>query len=80
MGDNRIQFFYEDSLGGRKPIDYFLNIDRENIPSDKDYVLMSFLSDRNTKPDFVIHLLGSNNEFKELTKSVKDLDLEKMLN
>jgi hypothetical protein len=79
MGDNRIQFFYEDSLEGRKPIDYFLNEDRKNIPSDKDYVLMSFLSDRNTKPDFVIHLLGSINEFKELTNSIIDLDPEEIL-
>lgn len=79
MGDNRIQFFYEDSLGGRKPIDYFLNIDRENIPSDKDHVLMTFLSDGNSEPDFVIHLLGCSNEFKELTNSVKDIDPGKIL-
>lgn len=74
MGDNRIQFYYENDYGDRQPLDYFLNIDRDSIPMDQDYVLFSFLSDKNKKPDFVIHFVGELKEFNELTQSVKYLD------
>ncbi len=73
MGDNRIQFFYEDSIGERKTLDYFLNIDRDSIPLDEDYVLFTFLSDKRAKPDFVIHFVGEIKEFNELTESAKYL-------
>lgn len=79
MGDGRNLFFYEDSIAGRMPVDYFLDIDSDSIPAGDDYVLMSFLSDETKKPDFVIHLLGSSAEFKELTASVRDLNPDELL-
>jgi len=77
--DGRIQFFYEDSLGTRQPLDYFLNMDMKNLPTDRDYVLFTFLSDKNVKPDFVIHFVGNLSEFNELTESVRYLDPMKIL-
>lgn len=79
MGDGRIRFFYEDSLGGRQNLDYFLNIDRDSLPTDRDYVLFTFLSDKTTKPDFVIHFVGHLKEFNELMGSAKNLQPEKIL-
>lgn len=79
MGDGRIQFFYEDSLGTRQPLDYFLNIDRHNLPTDRDYVLFTFLNEKNTKPDFVIHFVGHLSEFKELTESARNLNPQQVL-
>jgi len=73
MGDNRIQFFYENSNGNRQVLDYFLNIDRDSIPREKDYVMFTFLSDKSAKPDFVIHCIGELREFNELTQSVRYL-------
>ena len=73
MGDNRIQFYYEQSNGERQPLDYFLNIDRDSIPKEKDYVMFTFLSDKSAKPDFVIHCIGELREFNELTQSVRYL-------
>jgi len=35
---------------------------------------MTFLSEKGTKPDFVIHLIGTHQEFKSLTNSVRDID------
>lgn len=74
MSDGRIRFFYEDSLGTRKPLEYFLDIDRQNLPTDRDYVLFTFLSDKSRKPDFLIHFVGHLSEFDELTQSVRNLD------
>jgi len=74
MGDGRIQFFYEDSLGARQPLDYFLNMDMKNLPTDRDYVLFTFLNEKNRKPDFVIHFVGHLAEFNELTESVRNLN------
>ncbi len=74
MGDDRIRFFYEDSLGARQSLDYFLNIDRNNLPTDRDFVLFTFLSDKSKKPDFVIHFVGHLSEFNELTESVRNID------
>ena len=79
MGDGRNLFFYEDSLAGRIAIDYFLDVDRDSIPAGQDYVLMSFLSEENKKPEFVIHLLGSSDEFKKLTAGVRNLNPGEML-
>ena len=74
MGDGRIQFFYEDSLGMRQSLDYFLNMDRDSLPTDRDFVLFTFLSDESRKPDFVIHFVGHLSEFNDLTESVRNLD------
>ncbi|HEY9113847.1 MAG TPA: hypothetical protein VIN10_04060 [Bacteroidales bacterium] len=79
MNDGRIQFFYEDSLGTRQPLDYFLNMDMKNLPTDRDYVLFTFLSDKKVKPDFVIHFVGHLSEFNELTESVRHLEPMKIL-
>lgn len=74
MGDNRIQFFYEDNAGDRGKLDFWMDVPRDSIPDNKDYVLMTFLSEKGTKPDFVIHLIGTHQEFKSLTNSVRDID------
>lgn len=74
MGDGRIQFFYLDSVGIRQPINYFLDLEKDSIPTDKDYVLFTFLSDESVKPDFVIHCVGHVGEFNELTQSVINID------
>jgi len=74
MSDGRIQFYYEDSLGMRSPLDYFLNIDLDNLPEDRDYVLFTFLSEKGREPDFVIHFVGHLSEFNDLTESVRYLD------
>lgn len=79
MNNDRIQFFYKDSLGDREPLDYFLNIDMDSIPKDRDYVLFTFLSSEEQQPDFVIHLVGSVYEFNELTQSVHLLEPLKIL-
>lgn len=79
MNNNRIKFFYEDSLGVRKPLDYFLDIHKDSIPQNTDYVLFTFLSNKDSKPDFVIHLLGGVYEFDELTQSIHTLDPVKIL-
>jgi hypothetical protein len=79
MSDKRITFFYTDSLGKRTPIDYFMDLKPKSIPRDKDYVVFTFLSNKGSKPDFVIHLIGSVYEFKDLTQSVKYLDPVKIL-
>lgn len=79
MNNNRIQFFYEGSLGGREPLDYFLNIDMDSIPTDRDYVLFTFLSNKESNPDFVIHLVGHVAEFEQLTQGIHSLDPLKIL-
>lgn len=79
MGDGRIKFFYLDSLGIRQPIDYFLDLEKDSIPTDRDYVLFTFLSDKSLKPDFVIHCVGHVSEFNELTQSVINLDPKQIL-
>jgi hypothetical protein len=80
MDDNRIQFFYEDSLMRRVPVDYFLNIDKDTVSKERDYVLLTLFSEKKTKPDFVIHLLGKADEFDILARSVRDMDPVKVLN
>lgn len=79
MTNERIKFFYEDSSGNRTPLDYFLNLPKDSIPKDRDYVLFTFLSNEDTTPDFVIHLVGSVYEFKDLTNSVRNLDPVRIL-
>lgn len=79
MNDNRLNFYYLDSLGIRKPLDYFLNLPKDSLPNDRDYVLFTFLSNPESKPDFVVHLLGSLYEFNELTQSMHLLQPVKIL-
>jgi len=79
MGEGRIRFFYVDSLETRQTLDYFLDIDKENLPTDKDYVLFSFLSDKSSKPDFVIHFVGHLSEFNDLMDSARDLNPQQIL-
>lgn len=74
MGDNRIQFFYINDSGAREKLAFWMDIPRDSIPADTDHVLMTFLSEKDNKPDFVIHLIGTHQEFKSLTKSVRDID------
>jgi len=74
MNNDRIHFFYVDSLGVRDPLDYFLNLDKDSIPNDRDYVLFTFLSNKGKKPEFVIHLVGHVTEFNNLTQSVHSLN------
>lgn len=74
MGDNRIQFFYEDKTGGRQELDFWMDVPRDSIPANTDHVFMTFLSEKDKKPDFVIHLIGTHQEFKSLTNSVRDID------
>lgn len=73
MNDDRIHFFYQDSLGDREPMDYFLNLDPDSIPTDRDYVLFTFFSNKDKKPEFVIHMVGHVAEFKQLTQGVNHL-------
>ncbi len=80
MDDDRIQFFYEDSLLHRSPVDYFLNIDQDTISPERNYVMLTLFSEKKSKPDFVIHFLGKTEEFKLLTRSVRDMDMVKVLN
>lgn len=74
MNDGRIRFFYEDDMGNRQPLEYYLNIGMDSLKKDKDYVLFTFLNEKNTKPDFVIHFVGNVSEFNELTESARNLD------
>lgn len=73
MNNDRIHFFYHDSLGVREPLDYFLDLHPDSIPTDRDYVLFTFLSNKDKKPEFVIHMVGHVAEFKQLTKGVNQL-------
>lgn len=70
MNDNRLKFYYIDSLGTRELLDYFLNLPKDSLPNDRDYVLFTFLSNPDSKPDFVVHLIGHLYEFNELTQSM----------
>lgn len=79
MNNNRINFFYEDSAGTRKPLIYFMNTDRKNRPKNIDYVMMTFFSDKEKKPDFLIHLIGRSSEFKKLSEQVINIDPEIIL-
>lgn len=79
MNDDRIKFFYVDSLGTREPLDYFLNLPKDSLPKDRDYVVFTFLSNPESKPDFVVHLIGGLYEFNELTQSMHLLQPVKIL-
>lgn len=79
MNNNRIHFYYVDSLGTREPLDYFLNLDKDSLPKDKNYVVFSLLSDKEAKPDFVIQLVGRFDEANDLIQSVKYLEPLKIL-
>jgi len=79
MNNDRLQFFYIDNLGVREPLDYFLNLDKDSIPNDRDYVLFTFLSNKGKKPEFVVHLVGHVTEFNKLTQSVHQLEPVKIL-
>lgn len=78
MTENRIRFYYLDGMGKGEEIDYFLNLEKDCIPLDRDYVLFTFLSN-DKKPDFVIHLVGNIGEFNKLTGGVRNLDPVKIL-
>jgi len=71
--DNRIQFFYLDSIGNRKPIKYFMNIENEKVPLAENFVMLSFLSNKNDSTHFVIHLVGEIKNFVELTNAVRKI-------
>jgi hypothetical protein len=73
MADHRIRFFYPDSLTGRKELLYFMDIEKDEIPLDKNYVMLSFLPDKKDSIAFVIHLVGEIKEFVELTNAVKQI-------
>lgn len=80
LNNDRLQFYYVDSLGTRCSLDYFLNLDKDSIPKDRDYVLFTFLSNKNDKPEFVVHLIGHVSEFNELTQRVHLLEPIQILN
>jgi len=79
MNDDRIHFFYQDSLGVREPCEYFLNLHKDSIPTDRDYVLFTFFSNKESKPEFVIHFVGHVAEFNQLTQGVNQLNLKEIL-
>ena len=79
MNDDRINFFYVDSLGKQKALDYFLDLPKDSLPKDRDYVLFTFLSNPDSKPDFVVHLVGGLEEFNESTQSMHLLEPVKIL-
>ena len=79
MNNDRIHFYYVDSLGKREPVDYFLNLDKDSIPKDRDYVLFTFFSEKAAETEFAIHLMGSLHQFNELTQSVHSLEPIKIL-
>jgi len=74
MNNDRIHFYYVDSLGEREPVDYFLNLHKDSIPEDRDYVLFSLFSDKTAETEFAIHLMGSFYQFNELMQSVHTLE------
>ena len=78
MNDDRIQFFYTHGNEIGVELDYFLNIENDSIPTDRDYVLLTFLSSEN-EPHFVIHLIGNVSEFHELTEGIRYLEPIKIL-
>lgn len=77
--NDRINFYYEDSLGVREPVDYFLNLEKDSIPQDRDFVLFTLFSDKSAETDFAIHLMGSFYQFNELMESVHTLEPIKIL-
>lgn len=79
MNDHRLAFYYLDSLGNRKPLLYFLDMARKEIPPDSNYVVFSLLSDKGSRNAFVIHLVGSALEFEELTRNVNKQKPEEIL-
>lgn len=78
MNDNRIRFYYKDGNEIGEELDYFLDLDKDSIPTDRDYVLFTFLSSEN-EPHFVIHFVGHISEFNELTNSVRNMDIVNIL-
>lgn len=52
---------------------YFLNLGNDCIPKNRDCFLFTLFSDKDSKPDFVIHLIATVQEFKELTNRVRYL-------
>ena len=79
MTDHRIRFFYPDSLTGRKELLYFMDIEKDEIPLDENYVMLSFLPDKKDSTAFVIHLVGEIKEFVELTNAVKQIKPHEIL-
>ncbi len=80
MNDNRLKFFYADSLGNRVPFLYFLDMQGKTIPADSTYIVFSLLSNKGSRNPFVIHLIGNALEFAELTREVKRHKPEEILN
>lgn len=78
MNDNRLTFYYLDSLGNRKPLLYFLDMEGKQIPPDQNYVLFSLLSDKMKKIAFVTHIVGNASEFREMVQQVHLTDPEKI--
>jgi hypothetical protein len=79
MNDNRIRFFYLDSLGHRTPLVYFMDSEGKNISQDENYVVFSLLSKKGSKNAFVIHLVGTAGEYENLTDGVRFLQPQKIL-
>lgn len=79
MSDNRIRFFYVDSLNKRKEIKYFLNLENSKIPKKEKYVMLTFLPDKKDTTPFMIHLVGEISEFVELTNAVRRMQPEEIL-
>jgi hypothetical protein len=79
MADHRIRFFYPDSLNGRKELLYFMDLEKDEIPMDENYVMLSFLPDKEDSTAFVIHLVGEIKEFVALTNAVRQLKPHEIL-
>lgn len=79
MSDERVHFYYVDSLGNRTLIEYYLNLDKDSIPQDQDIVLFTFLSEKGTKPEFVINLIGKPKEYKEVLLKFKTFNPVRIL-
>jgi hypothetical protein len=79
MTDHRIRFFYPDSLTDRKELLYFMDIENNEIPLNENYVMLSFLPDKQDSTAFVIHLVGEVKEFVELTNAVKRVSPHEIL-
>lgn len=72
--NDRIHFYFVDSLGSREPVDYFLNLDKDSIPEGRDFVLFSLFSNKTAQTDFAVHLMGSSYQFEELMQGVHSLE------
>ena len=79
MNNQRLAFFYVDSLGKRESLHYFLDMEGVQIPADENYIVFTLLSDKMKKTEFVMHLVGNASEFQSLVSGVRSIDPEKLL-